>query len=119
MLIDCDVCAVRGASCADCVMTVLLAPEPVADWDDEELRALDVLAAGGLLPRLRLATGPVPEVVASVPAHLPLVPFHQEVLPVVDGPAGTAAAAAAAGRRRSSAGRPAATDGPGRVRRAG
>ena len=55
MLIDCDGCAVRPLSCADCVVTVLLGGPPgLVDVDDDERRALDVLADSGLVPRLRL-----------------------------------------------------------------
>lgn len=62
--IDCDTCLVRGLACHDCVVTVLLGPPPELTVDDEELRALDVLAAGGLVPPLRLVepvAGPVIE----------------------------------------------------------
>lgn len=52
--IDCDTCVVRGLACHDCVVTVLLGPPPELTIDDEELRALDALAAGGLVPPLRL-----------------------------------------------------------------
>ena len=62
MLIDCDGCAVRDLACADCVVTVLLGGPPGAvDVDDEERRALDVLADSGLVPRLRLVPLGVPE----------------------------------------------------------
>ena len=55
MLIDCDGCAVRDLACTDCVVTVLLGGPPgVVDVDDDERRALDVLADSGLVPRLRL-----------------------------------------------------------------
>ncbi len=57
--IDCDSCVVRGLSCHDCVVTVLLGPPPeLADLiiDDDERRALDVLAESGLVPPLRLVT---------------------------------------------------------------
>ena len=55
MLIDCDGCAVRPLACADCVVTVLLGGPPGAvDVDEEERRALGVLADSGLVPRLRL-----------------------------------------------------------------
>jgi hypothetical protein len=57
--IDCDSCMVRGLACHDCVVTVLLGPPPeLADLiiDDDELRALDVLADSGLVPPLRLVT---------------------------------------------------------------
>ena len=54
--IDCDTCVVRGLACHDCVVTVLLGPPPELSIDEEELRALDVLADGGLVPPLRLVT---------------------------------------------------------------
>lgn len=64
MLIDCDGCQVRGAACRDCVVTVLLGlpgefgseaglPGPV-EFDEVEQAAMSVLAAGGLIPPLRL-----------------------------------------------------------------
>ena len=52
--IDCDTCVVRGLSCHDGVVTVLLGPPPELTLDDDEQRALDVLAQGGLVPPLRL-----------------------------------------------------------------
>ena len=52
--IDCDTCAVRGLHCHDCVVTVLLGPPPELCFDDDEQRALDVLALGGLVPPLRM-----------------------------------------------------------------
>jgi hypothetical protein len=52
--IDCDTCLVRGPACGDCVVTVLLGPPPELTFDDDACRALDVLAAGGLVPPLRL-----------------------------------------------------------------
>ncbi|HEY1135423.1 MAG TPA: hypothetical protein VGE77_12690 [Nocardioides sp.] len=52
--IDCDSCLVRGLHCHDCVVTALLGPPPEQGFDTEEQRALDVLAAGGLVPPLRL-----------------------------------------------------------------
>jgi hypothetical protein len=52
MKIDCDDCAVRGAACRDCVVSVILgAPETLLD---DERAALEVLANVGLAPRLRL-----------------------------------------------------------------
>jgi len=55
MLIDCDSCRVRGPACGDCVVTVLLgAPPEGVRLDPEERDALDVLAASGLVPPLRL-----------------------------------------------------------------
>jgi hypothetical protein len=52
--IDCDTCTVRGLHCHDCVVTVLLGPPPELTFDDDERRALDILADGGLVPPLRL-----------------------------------------------------------------
>ena len=64
MLIDCDGCAVRDLACADCVVTVLLGGPPgVVDVDDEERRALDVLADSGLVPRLKLVPLGLPKTV--------------------------------------------------------
>ena len=58
MLIDCDSCEVRGLACGDCVVTVLLgAPPEGVVLDDEERRALEVLAGSGLVPPLRLVDG--------------------------------------------------------------
>jgi hypothetical protein len=55
VLIDCDTCQVRGLACGDCVVTVLLgAPPEGVVLDDDERRALDVLAGSGLVPPLRL-----------------------------------------------------------------
>ena len=52
--IDCDTCVVRGLACHDCVVTVLLGPPPEIAFDEEECRALDVLADSGLVPPLRM-----------------------------------------------------------------
>ncbi len=52
--IDCDSCVVRGLACHDCVVTVLLGPPPELTFDDDEAAALEALAAGGLVPPLRL-----------------------------------------------------------------
>ena len=61
--IDCDSCLVRPLACHDCVVTVLLGPPPELSLDAEERRALDTLAAGGLVPPLRLVQAvPGPEV---------------------------------------------------------
>lgn len=62
--IDCDTCLVRGLHCHDCVVTVLLGPPPELTIDDDELAAFEALAAGGLVPPLRLVepvAGPVIE----------------------------------------------------------
>jgi hypothetical protein len=54
MVVDCDSCAVAGRGCAGCVVTVLVGPAPVrVEFDDEELRALRVMAQAGLVPPLR------------------------------------------------------------------
>ena len=52
--IDCDSCLVRGRSCHDCVVSVLLGPPPELSFGTEEQRALDVLAESGLVPPLRM-----------------------------------------------------------------
>ena len=68
MNIDCDTCEVRGLACGDCVVTYLLgsAPDGVVgvEFDAQERAALDVLAASGLVPPLRLVrpTGRSPEI---------------------------------------------------------
>jgi hypothetical protein len=75
MVIDCERCEVRGLACGDCVIGVLLGvpdgscdgAEPAAGrpsgasavhLDAPERRALAVLADQGLVPRLRLVSGP-------------------------------------------------------------
>lgn len=57
LLIDCDTCAVRDLACHDCVVTVLLGPPPESGFDEEATRALDVLAASGVVPPLRMVSG--------------------------------------------------------------
>jgi hypothetical protein len=54
--VDCDCCVVRGAACADCVVSVLLG-EPPADVriSPDQLAAIEVLAASGLVPPLRMS----------------------------------------------------------------
>lgn len=52
--IDCDTCVVRGLECHDCVVSVLLGLPPELTMDDDERRALAVLADGGLVPPLRM-----------------------------------------------------------------
>ena len=59
MLIDCETCSVRDIACADCVVGVLLGlPETGCTLDAQERTAIGVLAASGLVPPLRLVTGP-------------------------------------------------------------
>ncbi|HEV2089109.1 MAG TPA: hypothetical protein VGR21_12425 [Cryptosporangiaceae bacterium] len=61
MLIDCDTCVVRGDACGDCVVSVMLgAPPEGVELDDADRRALDALADGGLVPRLRVVPLPMP-----------------------------------------------------------
>lgn len=90
MLIDCDTCTARPRACGDCIVTHLLSvgpvrgrsddsfPDPVdlgdvgpppddawpepAELDEREIAAVGVLAAGGLVPPLRLVTAPEPPV---------------------------------------------------------
>lgn len=64
--IDCDTCVVRGPACHDCVVTVLLGPPPELGFDDDEARALNVLAESGLVPPLRMVRAVAgPEVVSA------------------------------------------------------
>lgn len=58
MLIDCDSCVIRGKGCGDCVVTFLLGKAPpVLELDEVEQSALAALAAGGLVPPLRMVSG--------------------------------------------------------------
>ncbi|MGI8702407.1 MAG: hypothetical protein ACR2JU_14625 [Nocardioidaceae bacterium] len=58
LVVDCDTCRVRGIGCGDCVVTVLLGGPPSGvSLNDEERRAVEVLAAAGLVPPLRLVDG--------------------------------------------------------------
>ena len=64
--IDCETCVVRGLACGDCVVTVLMGPPPELGFDDDEARALDVLAGSGLVPPLRMvAPMPGPDVASA------------------------------------------------------
>ncbi|WP_380175099.1 hypothetical protein ACFEMC_07615 [Kineococcus sp. DHX-1] len=58
MLIDCDSCTARPLACSECVVSVLLGPPQERSLDAEEVGAVEVLAASGLVPPLRLQTGP-------------------------------------------------------------
>lgn len=51
MLIDCDTCAVRGLGCGECVIADLLG---TPELDQDEWRALGVLADAGLIPPVRV-----------------------------------------------------------------
>ncbi|WP_290058254.1 hypothetical protein [Amycolatopsis solani] len=57
LVVDCDRCVVRGISCHDCVVSVLLGAPPAVVWDADERRAVDALAEAGMVPRLRLVEG--------------------------------------------------------------
>ena len=61
MLIECDSCEVRGTGCGQCVVTALLGVPAAGevDIDDDELRALDVLADVGMVAPLRLSVSGV------------------------------------------------------------
>ena len=51
MLIDCATCPVQGEGCPDCVVAFLLDRPPLRiDLDPAERRALNRLAAAGLVP---------------------------------------------------------------------
>jgi hypothetical protein len=57
MLIDCDTCAMRDIACSDCVVSLLLDGPTVSsmpEFDDDERRAVDLLAQAGLIAPLRL-----------------------------------------------------------------
>ena len=59
MIIDCDDCALRDLACGECVVTALLGPPEAVD--DLGWQALDALADGGLVPRLRLVPLGLPD----------------------------------------------------------
>ena len=70
MVIDCDTCSVRGRACHDCVISVFLeiSPRPVR-LEQEEVDAVDALAAAGLVPPLRLVRplpGSEPEIAQGI-----------------------------------------------------
>jgi len=56
--IDCDNCAVRGAACSGCVVSVLLGPPADLEWDETEQAAVAALAESGLVPPLQLVSTP-------------------------------------------------------------
>jgi hypothetical protein len=57
MIVDCDGCRMRDLACGDCVVSVLLGTTN-DQLDAAERAALDVLAESGLVPPLRLISGP-------------------------------------------------------------
>lgn len=55
-LIDCDTCVMQHSdACDDCVVSFLCREDEhaVVELDRDELRAMEVLSDGGLLPKLR------------------------------------------------------------------
>jgi len=61
MIVDCDRCEVRGDACGDCVITVLLGSPPGGvELDGTQRRALENLAAAGLVPGLQLISSAEP-----------------------------------------------------------
>ncbi len=100
MLVDCDTCAVRGAACSGCVVSVLLGPPPARglDLDDDERRALQVMAQAGLVPQLHLVPPGAPAIVTRKPDDDDLSCGY---LPV-DLPLASPAAAPAPARRSRS-----------------
>lgn len=60
MIIDCGSCVMATIACGDCVVSVMLgAPEGFggAEMPESHLAAVEALAAGGLVPPLRLVRG--------------------------------------------------------------
>lgn len=59
MIIDCHTCQAAGPACDDCLVTVLLGSPQVGlrEVADEHEAAVEVLAASGLVPPLRLIRG--------------------------------------------------------------
>jgi hypothetical protein len=66
VVIDCDVCSMRGLGCGDCMVTVLLGGPPYGvALDDAERRAIDALADAGLIPPLRMVQSVDPPALLS------------------------------------------------------
>lgn len=62
MIIDCGQCTMRDIACGDCVVSHLLATQPISSAPQRELvaaeeRALRVLHGAGLVPALRMVVG--------------------------------------------------------------
>ncbi|CAM2849445.1 hypothetical protein SAXI111661_04645 [Saccharomonospora xinjiangensis] len=53
--IDCRRCVFRDRDCANCVVSVVVDAEGPMHWSSEELRAISLLAEGGMVPSLRHA----------------------------------------------------------------
>lgn len=56
--IDCGRCVFRDVACSDCVIGALVGPPQPVEWDEIELRAIEALVDGGLLPELRMTPMP-------------------------------------------------------------
>lgn len=56
--VDCGGCVLRGIACSDCLIGVLVGPPRPVEWDETELRAIEALVEGGLVPKLRLTPMP-------------------------------------------------------------
>lgn len=54
MVIDCGRCVLRGIACSDCAIGVLVGGSRPVEWDESELRAVELLADAGLVPKLRM-----------------------------------------------------------------
>ncbi|MFM8350133.1 MAG: hypothetical protein ACKN9D_03615 [Actinomycetales bacterium] len=59
MIIDCHTCQAAGPACGDCLVTVLLGTPQMGSPEvaQEHEAAVQVLAASGLVPPLRLIPG--------------------------------------------------------------
>ena len=56
LIISCDTCCMRAtATCADCIVTHVLAPATTESvvFDDEEVRVVRLLVRAGMMPTLR------------------------------------------------------------------
>jgi hypothetical protein len=52
--VDCGRCVLRAVACSDCLIGALVGPPRPVEWDETELRAIEALVEGGLVPKLRL-----------------------------------------------------------------
>lgn len=56
MLIDCDRCGIRGAGCADCLVTALFDAAPVGALGTAEQQAVEVFGRAGFEVEVLAAT---------------------------------------------------------------
>jgi hypothetical protein len=69
MLIDCDGCSARGASCSGCLVSALFdTPAGLADLAPAELRAIEAFELAGFDVEV-LETPPAPVPVRLIPAR--------------------------------------------------